>query len=90
MNDKILNLSDISLNRVLFIYPFEMWINNLVAYQIILADVILYYKIAPFKGRSNQQNPKRGSYKSVGHGYIAHGGRSLRGDVVSYDRRKNA
>jgi hypothetical protein len=59
--------------NVLFIYIPEIWNNDLVAYQSILADADIYYETAPFKGRSNQQDPKRGFFKSVGHGYIAHG-----------------
>ena len=65
----------------------EIWNNDLVAYQSILANVDIYYETAPFKEKSNQQDPKRGSYKSVGHGYIAHEGRISRGDVVPYDRK---
>ena len=87
VNDKILNSSDLSLNHVLFIYIPEIWNNDMVAYQSILADADMYYETAPFKGRSNQQDPKRGIYKSVGHGYIAHGGSSSKGDVVPYDRK---
>lgn len=87
VNDKILNSSDLSLNHVLFIYIHEIWNNDLVAYQSTLADADIYYETAPFKGKSNQEDPKRGYYKFVGHGYIAHGGIDSRGNVVPYDRK---
>ena len=48
MNDKILNSSDLSLNHVLNIYIPEIWKNDLVAYQSILANADIYYETAAF------------------------------------------
>jgi hypothetical protein len=66
VHDKILNSSDLSLNHLLFIYILEIWNNDMVAYQSTLANANMYYETAPFKGKSNQQDPERGYYKFVG------------------------
>jgi hypothetical protein len=36
------------------------------------------------KRKKNQQNPKRGKYKSMNHGYLAYGGEKSQGNVVMY------
>jgi hypothetical protein len=87
INEKILNLSELLFHHVLFIYIPEIWDNDLVDYQTALAAADQYYETAPFKGKSNQQDPKRGYYKSVGHRYMAHGGIGSQGSVVPYGQK---
>ena len=59
LNDNILNSSDLSLNHVFFIYINELWNNDLVEYQSILANADIYYETATFKGRSLTRSKKR-------------------------------
>ena len=51
----------------------------------IRAHVHIYYEIILLKGKSNQQDPKRGYYKSIRYMYIAYGGIKPRRYLVLYD-----
>jgi hypothetical protein len=68
---------------VLLMYLPNMWGNGY-DYQRTLVDVNHYYETSPYEAKKNQQDPKRGRYKSVSHEYSAHGGGKSQGNVVMY------
>ena len=87
IKNKILDPKKISLREVLFIYIPRIWEND-VEYESTLRDADIYYGTAPFLGKSNQEDLKRGYYKTVGHGYTARGGETSKKNVVQYDCKK--
>ena len=79
----ILNIQDLKFNMVLLMYLPNMWGDDY-DYQCTLVDVNHYYETNPYEAKKNQQDPKRGRYKSISHGYSTHGGRKSQGNVVMY------
>jgi hypothetical protein len=62
----ILNIEDLKFNMVLLMYLPNMWGDDY-DYQRTLVDVNHYYETSPYEAKKNQQDPKRGRYKSVNH-----------------------
>jgi hypothetical protein len=58
---------------VLLMYLPNIWGDDY-DYQCTLVDVNHYYETSPYEAKKNQQDPKRGRYKSASHGYSTHGG----------------
>ena len=82
-----MNPKNITLREVLLIYIPKIWEND-VEYESTLGAADIYYETAPFVEKSNQEDTKQGYYKSVGHGYTAHGGETSNGNVVQYAIKK--
>jgi hypothetical protein len=68
---------------VLLMYLPNMW-KDKYDYERTVVDVNLYYETSPYEAKKNQQDPKRGWYKSVSHGYSAHSGEKSQGNIVMY------
>ena len=83
----IMNIKDLKFDHILMIYIPNMWTNDL-DYQRTLVEANHYYETSPYVAKKNQKNPKRGTYKSVSHGYVAHGGAKSKGNVIKYNNKK--
>jgi hypothetical protein len=53
-------------------------------YQWTVIDANHYYETFPYEAKKNQQNPKRGKFKSMSHGNPTHGGEKSQGNLVMY------
>ena len=83
---RIMKIEDLSLDHVIMIYIHNMWTKDLDYQQTLEANH--YYETSPYVAKKNQKSPKRGKYKSVSHGYLAHGGTKSKGNVVKYHQYK--
>jgi len=83
----IMNIEDLKFDHVIMIYIPNIWTNEF-DYQRTLVQTNHYYETSPYAAKKNQKNPKRGKYKSVSHGYVAHGGIKSKGNVVKYHQNK--
>jgi hypothetical protein len=82
-SSKVLDIEGLKFNMVLFMYLPKMWDNDF-DYLCTLNETNHYYQRSPYEGKKNKKDPKRGNYKSISHGYIAHEGEKSKRNMVMY------
>lgn len=85
-NHNIRSLDGLSFQNILLIYIPKIRKSPFM-YATIVSTVNMHYKSTPFEAKKNQKDPKRGRYKSVSHGFTAHGGDTSLGNMVRYAQK---
>jgi len=83
----IMNIENLKFDHVIMIHIPNIWTNEF-DYQQTLVEANHYYETSTYAAKKNQNNPKQGEYKSLSHGYVAHGGTKSKGNVAKYHQNK--